>query len=69
MALARFRWVERWGAEKLAMHFGVGTTAIKCGLAKIRSKPNIAGLSLSPPNIRGSKFPLDKESLIRDNGS
>lgn len=53
MALARFRWVERWGIERLAEYFGVGTTAIKHRLAKIRLRPHIVGLSISPPNIRG----------------
>ncbi len=53
MELARLRWIERWGIERLAEYFGVGATSIKHGLAKIRSKPNIVGLSVCPPNIRG----------------
>lgn len=53
--LARLRWVERWTIEKLAGHFGLGTTAIKGRLSNIKKSPGLAGLAKRPSNIRGSR--------------
>ena len=53
--LARLRWVEKWTIERLAGHFGLGTTAVKGWLSKVKEKPRLAGLAKRPSNIRGRR--------------
>lgn len=34
--LAKLRWVDNWKIERLAAHFGVGTTTIKTSLLRLK---------------------------------
>ncbi len=34
--LAKLRWVDKWTIERLAKHFGLGTTSIKMNLRQLR---------------------------------
>ena len=42
--LAKLRWIDKWSIERLAKHFDLGTTAIKCRLKALKSKPKLASI-------------------------
>lgn len=41
--LAKRRWIDKWSIERLADHFGFGTTRIKVYLNRIRENPDLGG--------------------------
>jgi DNA-binding transcriptional regulator LsrR (DeoR family) len=36
--LAKLRWSEGWTIDRLAVHYGIGTTTLKRELSRVRSK-------------------------------